>query len=135
MPIRESQIEARVRRYCILKGVICYKFVSPGKRGVPDRLLIGPHGNMAFLELKAPGKRPGALQRRELAMLRKRRVPAFYRDSYEGAKKIIDALCRGHLSLMMLVEFEKIGESYPPIDTGSIRRSIDRSNIFGTRKM
>lgn len=35
---------------------LCYKFVSPGHRGVPDRVVIG-HGQTHFIELKsATGK-------------------------------------------------------------------------------
>lgn len=32
---------------------VCYKFTSPGKRGVPDRIVIG-HGYTVFVECKSP---------------------------------------------------------------------------------
>lgn len=50
-------------------GGIAYKFVSPGNTGVPDRLVLFPRGRIAFVELKAPGKKPTALQ-----LLQQRRI-------------------------------------------------------------
>lgn len=36
-----------------------------GRNGAPDRLLIKPEGDVIFIELKAPGKKPAPLQERE----------------------------------------------------------------------
>ena len=33
-------------------GGLCYKFVSPGTQGVPDRLIITAQGKIIFAELK-----------------------------------------------------------------------------------
>lgn len=33
-------------------GGMCLKFVSPGRAGVPDRVIILPHGRVVFAELK-----------------------------------------------------------------------------------
>lgn len=38
------------------------KFTSPGCAGVPDRIILLPGGTMAFVELKAPGKKERPLQ-------------------------------------------------------------------------
>lgn len=35
---------------------IAFKFVSPGQNGVPDRIVLVPHGHVYFVETKAPGK-------------------------------------------------------------------------------
>ena len=40
------------------------KFVSPGLDGVPDRIILMPGGKIAFVELKAPGKKLRSLQAR-----------------------------------------------------------------------
>lgn len=37
---------------------MCMKFVSPGIRGVPDRVLLLPHGFTVFVEVKKPGGAP-----------------------------------------------------------------------------
>ncbi|RAP23459.1 hypothetical protein C2W64_03075 [Brevibacillus laterosporus] len=36
--------------------------MSPGNAGVPDRIVLLPGGKAVFVELKAPGKKPTALQ-------------------------------------------------------------------------
>lgn len=71
---------ALVRAYKKVKGA-AYKFTSPGRRGVPDRLCLGtvPIEHQAivakyvkFVECKAPGKKPGGLQLSEHKKLRDR---------------------------------------------------------------
>ncbi len=51
-------------------GGIAFKFTSPGRRSVPDRLCLLPGGRVIFVECKAPGKRPTELQAREHERLR-----------------------------------------------------------------
>lgn len=46
-------------------GGTCEKFVSPGRRSVPDRLVTLPGGRIIFVELKAPGNKPTEAQRRD----------------------------------------------------------------------
>jgi len=46
-------------------GGIAAKFVSPGFDGVPDRLVLLPKGKMAFIELKAKGKKLRPLQKKK----------------------------------------------------------------------
>lgn len=67
--MREKQIEmALVYRVKELGGT-CEKFVSPGRRSVPDRLVILPGydepARIIFVELKAPGNKPTEAQRRD----------------------------------------------------------------------
>lgn len=65
--MRESTIEHRLVTEVKKRGGIAPKFVSPGLDGVPDRLVLLPHGQLAFVELKAPGKtlRPLQVKRKE----------------------------------------------------------------------
>lgn len=51
-------------------GGVAYKFTSPARRSVPDRLVLLPDGKAIFVELKAPGKHPTELQKREHDRLR-----------------------------------------------------------------
>ena len=51
------------------------KFVSPGMNGVPDRIVLMPDGKMAFVELKAPGKKPRPLQLKRKRMLERLGFP------------------------------------------------------------
>lgn len=59
-------LEKDIERYLVKRvkalGGLCLKWVSPGHAGVPDRIVLLPMGRVAFLEIKAPGKKPTALQ-------------------------------------------------------------------------
>lgn len=78
----EKQLEQRVRKLCKQSGVLCYKFVSPGCDGVPDRILVFPDGNVAFVELKALGKRLRPLQAYRLNELISNNAEAVWFDNY-----------------------------------------------------
>jgi hypothetical protein len=60
--MREKVVEAYLRDRVKEIGGKAYKFVSPGNNDVPDRLVCLPGGQAVFAELKAPGKKPTALQ-------------------------------------------------------------------------
>ena len=59
--MRESTVEAALSRECRLHGFQCLK-LAPSTPGVPDRLVVLPGGGHAFVEVKAPGRRPRAAQ-------------------------------------------------------------------------
>lgn len=66
----EARIEAYLREAVIRAGGLCFKFTSPNRRSVPDRLCVFPTGEIIFVECKAPGKHPTPAQAREIARLR-----------------------------------------------------------------
>ena len=66
----EKQIENMLTRSVKKAGGIALKFVSPSFAGMPDRLVLLPDGVCAFVELKAPGKKPRPLQVARHKMLR-----------------------------------------------------------------
>ena len=57
----EGRVESYLVQQCTKRKYLCYKFVSPGNKGVPDRIVIG-NGHTVFVELKAKSKVPRALQ-------------------------------------------------------------------------
>jgi hypothetical protein len=63
--MRETRIEAALVARVKALGGLCEKFVSPGRRSVPDRLVTLPGNRIIFVELKAPGKVPTELQLRD----------------------------------------------------------------------
>ncbi|EAA3705462.1 VRR-NUC domain-containing protein [Salmonella enterica subsp. enterica serovar Newport] len=67
---RESLIEKHLVTEVKRAGGVAYKFVSPGRRSVPDRIVLLPGGRIFFVECKAPGKAPRADQQREHERLR-----------------------------------------------------------------
>lgn len=70
-----------------LKGH-AYKFTSPGRRNVPDRLCVVP-GLVFFVEVKAPGKVPTPAQEREMNRLARLNQWVFAINDREGLRKVI----------------------------------------------
>ncbi|WP_406004613.1 VRR-NUC domain-containing protein [Streptomyces sp. NBC_00987] len=58
---RERVIEDYLLTQCRAHGFLCLKFVSPARRGVPDRIVVAL-GRIVFVEVKRPGDRPRKLQ-------------------------------------------------------------------------
>ncbi len=54
--MRETAIERHLVGRVTHLGGLAYKWVSPGHRGVPDRLVFLPGGLVFAVECKAPGK-------------------------------------------------------------------------------
>ena len=73
--IDESDVERYLIKECEKRGWLCWKFVSPGRRGVPDRIVIRP-GSVAFVEVKRKGGRVSPLQIRRIEELTRRGVAA-----------------------------------------------------------
>ena len=74
--MKESDIEARLVRLVRERGGLCWKFVSPGNAGVPDRIVVTPGGRTIFVELKTRNGRLSAQQRRQIQALRLRGADA-----------------------------------------------------------
>lgn len=70
--MKESSIEAKLVRMVRAKGGLCYKFVSPGNPGVPDRIVITPAGRTIYVELKTEVGRLAAVQKWQQEEMRKR---------------------------------------------------------------
>ncbi len=88
----ESVIESRLRQEAKKRGGMALKFVSPGMNGVPDRIVLMPGGKMAFVELKAPGKAPKALQEKRIGQLRKLGFWVYVLDGTERIGGILDEI-------------------------------------------
>jgi hypothetical protein len=91
VPVRRW--EARLERHVILHAkklkLEVYKFTSPGRRGVPDRMFINKRGRICFIELKAPGKTPNPMQDREIKILTARGVLAFWSSEINECKEFL----------------------------------------------
>lgn len=57
--MRESTVERNIRRQVEAIGGVAWKWVSPGRNGVPDRICILPGPIIIFVELKRPGREDG----------------------------------------------------------------------------
>ena len=67
--MREKTLEALLVQTVKSMGGIAPKFVSPGFDGMPDRIVLLPHGKRAFVEVKTHGKKPRPLQVRRKSQL------------------------------------------------------------------
>ena len=89
--MNEHHIEAQLKKAVEASGGLCWKLVCPGTSGVPDRLcLMG--GQVVFVEVKAPGKKPRPIQRRRMNQLRQQGFTALVVDSMDGIQEVLDAL-------------------------------------------
>lgn len=70
--MKESTIEARLVREVKKRGGLCYKFISPGNPGVPDRIVILPGGTTIYVELKTEIGRLAKIQKWQIEELRRR---------------------------------------------------------------
>ncbi len=68
--MREKQIEQKLVHAVNARGGICPKLVCPGMDGMPDRIVLLPHGRIGFVEAKAPGQKPRPLQAQRHEQLR-----------------------------------------------------------------
>ena len=87
--MREKKIEQKLVTAVKKHGGICPKFVSPGFDGMPDRLLLLPHGRFAFVEVKAPNQKPRPLQLSRHRLLRRLGFRVYVLDACEDIDKII----------------------------------------------
>jgi len=87
--LRESKLEHRLVNEVKRIGGIAPKFVSPGNRGVNDRLVILPGGRTIYVEMKAPGKPLEPLQKRWAKILRKLGHRVYKIDSDEDIDQFI----------------------------------------------
>jgi hypothetical protein len=90
--MREREIEQKLVRAVKDMGGLAPKFVSPGLDGMPDRLVLLPGGHMGFIEVKAPGKKPRALQEARMRMLRELGFRAFVLDKTDQIGRILDEI-------------------------------------------
>lgn len=80
----EKDIERKLRERIKTLGGTCEKFVSPGNRSVPDRLVTLPGGRISFAECKRPGKWPTVLQARDHRRRRRLGCAVHIIDSVEA---------------------------------------------------
>lgn len=87
--ILEKDIEKAVCSYAKRKGWLVYKFTSPSRRSVPDRIFI-KYGSVFFIEFKRPGGKPTEKQANEIDKLIYQRIDVYVIDDIEEGKKAVD---------------------------------------------
>ncbi len=90
--MREKTIEQKFRAAVKAAGGLAVKFTSPGFDGVPDRIALLPDGKMAFVEVKAPGKKPRPLQQARHRQLRQLGFKVYVLDDKSQIGGMIDEI-------------------------------------------
>ena len=90
--LSERDIEQKLVKAVKAKGGLAPKFVSPGFDGVPDRIVLLPHGRIAFIELKAKGRKMRPLQVRRKRQLESLGFSVYCIDSPEQIGGILDEI-------------------------------------------
>jgi len=88
--LSERKIEAYLCQQVKAVGGIAYKFNSPNRRNVPDRICIFPNGKSIYVECKATGKTPTAGQQREIDRLKDLEQSA----TWVNTKEAVDILVK-----------------------------------------
>lgn len=85
----EKDIEAAVVKHAKSLGMLVYKFTSPSRRSVPDRMFITQAGVVFFIEMKRRGEKPTTAQALEIAKIRAQGVKCFVVDNVADGKKVV----------------------------------------------
>lgn len=85
---RESKVEKDIRVFAERRGWWVAKFVSPGKRGVPDRIFIRA-GVVVFIEVKRPGEEPTRQQLKRHREMREHGATVHTVDNFADATRIL----------------------------------------------
>lgn len=89
--MREKYIEQQLVKEVKSRGGICEKWNS-GSSGWPDRIVLLADGRIGFVEVKAPGKLPRALQVHRHEQLRRLGFPVFVLDDVRQIGGILDGI-------------------------------------------
>lgn len=85
---RETPLERQICKFAERRGWIVYKWVSPGVRGVPDRMFIR-NGRVIFAEIKRADKEPSKQQGIRHAELRAAGVDVYSWDNMDDACAVL----------------------------------------------
>ena len=88
----EKTTEQKLVKAVKSKGGLAPKFVSPGFDGVPDRIVLLPRGRIAFVELKAKGRKMRPLQVRRKRQLESLGFSVYCIDSPDQIGGILDEI-------------------------------------------
>ena len=90
--MKEKQIEQALKQAVEARGGICWKLISPGTVGVPDRMILMPAGHIGFVEVKAPGRKPRPIQKHRIKQLQHLGFTALVLDDPDDIEAVCDAI-------------------------------------------
>jgi hypothetical protein len=96
--MRERTIEKKLVQAVKEAGGIALKLACPGMVGMPDRIVLLPMGQVAFVEVKRGGGKPRALQEARHRMLCRLGFQVYVLDDPALIRGMIDAIQTTQLS-------------------------------------
>lgn len=87
----EKNVELFLKDEIKKLGGVCYKFVSPGNSGVPDRIVILP-ARVYFVEVKTEKGRLSPIQKRQIKKLADLGQNVYVLYGAEDVRKFINIL-------------------------------------------
>ncbi len=87
--MKESKIEKEVCIHANTLGWLDYKFVSPGLRGVPDRMFLR-EGLLIFIEFKTLGEKPSKIQSKRILELMNQGFAVYIIDDIDKGKNLFN---------------------------------------------
>lgn len=90
--VLEAKIEAAVCDYAKTVGFLVYKFTSPMRAAVPDRLFVYKTGDVFFIEFKRTGEKATPAQKREHLRLEAHKMWVWVVDDIDQGKHIVDEM-------------------------------------------
>ena len=88
----ERTIENKLKKAVVSRGGLCVKFVSPSFAGVPDRIVLLPGGQLAFVETKATGEKMRPLQKRRKRQLEALGFKVYCLDNTEMIGELLNEI-------------------------------------------
>lgn len=99
---REASIEKYLTNKIKSIGGKCYKFVSPGYSGMPDRIAVCS-GFVMFIEVKRPGAKPRKLQSDRHLELQKLGAETATVSTKEEVNRVVNyIITKGHYNVKKL---------------------------------
>jgi len=92
MGMQEAKVEKYLHAEVSKLGGTTRKFVSPGRVGVPDRIVILKGGKIWFVEVKTFGNIPSLSQNREICRLKTFGCNATFVAGKEGVDRFIEKI-------------------------------------------
>lgn len=90
--LRESYVEGKVVEFAKEQKILVYKFTSPSRRSVPDRLFVMPGDRGCFfVEFKAKGEKTTLAQEVEIAKIRSQGIYVGVVDNVDAGKRMVEA--------------------------------------------
>ena len=90
--MKEKDIERYLCQRAQARGGAAYKLILFTGAGFPDRTVLLPGGRIAFIECKAPGKKPTTLQTAWLTKLQCWGFRATWVDTLDSVEAVLNEI-------------------------------------------